>query len=275
VIVIVVLQNGGVVGVSTGVLVNVGVGVGVNVAVGVLVGVSVNIEVAVGVEVAVAVEVAEAITEAEVVAVADAVTDVDVEAGLGFDVAVGEKYTDFFVGLAKTRAAFVAIAVVVAGTAVWVAIGVPTVAVLMDVPTVVDIAVIPENEAPGVRKLSLHTGLVRMAGSTGSMNPFGLRVRKSLFGSSLDSTLTSNCHCGLKRSAHLPASRSASRPNKRMKAITVQSRLSFSVAFMRKSIKRQSHMNRSARTQLLVMAGAFDPNPSMVRVDNAARNSQT
>ena len=258
----VVVQNGGVVGVSAGVSVNVGVGVKVAVAVNACEGVGEAVVVDVAVLVGVAVE------------VADAITEVDVDAGFDVEVGGGGKYTNVFVELGKTRAVFVAITVV-AGVAVCVATGVPTVSVLMDVSTVVGNGVTLEYEAPGVRKLLTHAGFVRMAGSTGSMNPFGLRVRKSLFGSSLDSTLTSSCQCGLKRSAHLPASRSARSPNKRMRAITAQSRLSFSVGFMGKSIKRQSHMDRGARTQLLVMAGAFDPNTSVVRVDNASRNGKT
>ena len=151
----------------------------------------------------------------------------------------------------------------------------PPVGVAREPSAFTGICIPVEDEAPGVRKLSIHTWLVRMAGSTGSMNPCGLRVRKSLFGSSLDSTLTSSSQWGLKRSAHLPASRSARSPNKRMRAMTVQSRLSCSVALMGKSIKRQTHMDRGARTQLLVIAGAFDPNTSVVRVGNASRNSKT
>jgi hypothetical protein len=58
------------------------------------------------------------------------------------------------------------------------------------------------NEAPGVRKKSAHTGCVRIEGSTGSMNPFGLPVRKLLFGSRLDSILASSFQFGEKRRAH-------------------------------------------------------------------------
>ena len=151
----------------------------------------------------------------------------------------------------------------------------PTVGVARVSLAFTGICVPVEDEAPGVRKLSIHAGLVRMDGSTGSMNLSGLRVRKSLFGSSLDSTLTSSCQWGVKRSAHLPASKSARSPNRRMSAMTVQSRLSCSVALMGKSIKRQTHMDCGARTELLVIAGAFDPNTSVVRVGNASRNGKT
>jgi hypothetical protein len=162
---------------------------------------------------------------------------VEVDAGFGFDVEVrgGGTYTSVFVGFVKTGAVLVARTVVV-GTVVCVVTNVPGVDVLAGASVVLESCVTVENDAPGVRKAFIHAGFVRMAGSTGSMNPRGLFVRKSLLGSILDSTFVSNSQRGVKRSAQPPASRIHNSPNRRMKAMTTQSRLSFSVVLMRKSI---------------------------------------
>ena len=112
----------------------------------------------------------------------------------------------------------------------------PVVGVMKDEPVVAGACVTVEEEAPGVRKAYIPAGFVRMAGSTGSMNPPGLRVRKSLFGSIKDSTLASNSQRGAKRSAHLPASSIKKSPNRRMRAMMAQSRLSCLIALIRKSI---------------------------------------
>jgi hypothetical protein len=188
----------------------------VDVAVSVEVDVRVNVDVAVPVEVGVG---------------------VDVDSGLGFDVEVrgGGKYTSVFVGCVKTGAVLVASAVVVRAV-VCVVTNVPGVDVLAGALAVVESCVTVENDAPGVRKAFIHAGLVRIAGSTGSMNPPGLLVRKSLFGSILDPTFVSNSQCGVKRSAQPPASRIHKSPKRRMKAMTTQSRLSFSVVLMNKPI---------------------------------------
>ena len=128
VIVIVVLQYGGVVGVSVGELVNVGVGVDVKVGVAVSVGVFVKMEVAVGVEVAVAVKVGEDVEEAieadvavpvrVAVGVEDAIAEVEVDTTLSFGVEEGEtgKYTDVFVGLGSASAVPVVEAMLVGDT---------------------------------------------------------------------------------------------------------------------------------------------------------------
>ena len=139
------------------------------------------------------------------------------------------------VGLGKTSVVFVADAMVV-GATVCVMTNVLAVGVVKDVPAVVGSCVTVENEAPGVSKSLIHAGFVRMAGSTGSMNPLGLLVRKSLFGSSLDSTLASSSQSGGKRSAHVPASRMHKSPNRRMRAMITQSRLPCSIALISKSI---------------------------------------
>ena len=201
-----------------------GVLVGVEVVMAVEVGVSVDVDGTVAVEVVAGVGV-------------DATIEVEVNTflGRGVEEGGGGKYTNVLVGLGKTRAVFVADAMVVGG-AVCVVTNVTAVGVVKDVPAVVGSCVTVENEAPGVSKSLIHAGFVRMAGSTGSMNPLGLLVRKSLFGSSMDSTLASSSQLGEKRSAHLPASRRNKSPNRRMRAMMAQSRLSFSIAFIGKSI---------------------------------------
>jgi hypothetical protein len=194
VIIIVVVQYDGEVevGIFVGVLVNVGVKVEVAVGVGVAeaVGVSVGVEdVAVAVKVCEDVAKAVAVTVAVLVEVCEGVAkavaaEVDVDAGLGLGVEVGGKYTNVLLGLGEARAVFVATPVFV-GVTVCVVANVPAVEVGKDVRAVAGGCVTAEeNEALGVRKTSIQAGLVRMAGSTGSMNPLGRRVRKSLFGSS-------------------------------------------------------------------------------------------
>ena len=297
-IIIVVVQKDGTVavGVFVGVLVNVAVGEGVKVAVGVWVGVFENTDVAVGVEVceavavAVVVDVGDGVAEAvevEVVVrgtldgatpvelaagVAEGAMEVDVGLGFGVDEGDDGKYTNVFVGFAK--AVFVARAVVAAEGAVWVVTGVLEVDVVKDMLTVVGNGVAVKNDAPGVRKSLIQAGFVSMAASTGSMNPSGLRVRKSWFGSILDATLVSSSHSGVKRNAQPPASRIHRSPNRRMSAMTAQSRFSFSVALMGKSIERQPQMDRGTRTQLFIVSGALDPDPSVMGVDDTARDGQ-
>jgi len=198
------------------------------------VGVAVEVAAEADVAVAVAVEVnvCEGVAEALKVGVTVPVEEmgVEVDPGLGFDVEVrsGGTYSSVFVGLIKNVAGIVANAVVV-GTVVCV---VPAVDVPAGASAVVANCVTVETDAPGVRYAFIQAGFVRMAGSTGSMNPPGLLVRKSLFGSILDSTFVSNSQRGVKRSAQPPASRIHKSPNRRMKTMTTQSRLSFSVVLM-------------------------------------------
>ena len=92
------------------------------------------------------------------------------------------------------------------------------------------------NEAPGVRKRLIQTGSVRMEGSTGSINPLGLRVRKSLFGSRFDSIFVFNFQLGEKRSAHCPATITHRNPIPKIRGIMNQSRRSCSGAFIDQSI---------------------------------------
>ena len=112
----------------------------------------------------------------------------------------------------------------------------PVVGVATDEPVVAGACVAVEDEAPGVRKAYIPAGFVKMAGSTGSMNPLGLRVRKSLFGSSKDSILASSSQSEVKRSAQSPASRIQKSPTRRMRAMMTQSRLSCLIALIGKSI---------------------------------------
>ena len=99
----------------------------------------------------------------------------------------GGKYTNVFVGLIATMAVLVASAAVVGeGAEVRVTAG-------NGVPVT--------NEAPGVRNTSIQLGCVSMEASIASINPSGLRVRKSLFGSSCESILVLSCQRGTKRSA--------------------------------------------------------------------------
>lgn len=208
----------------------VGVAVAVKVDVGEGVAVAVDVDVGGGVEVGVSEGVAVAVD-------VDVAVGVEVDLGLGFDVEVGGggKYTNVFVGLAKTRAVLVTDAVAV-GNVVCVVTNVLDAYIVGDALASVESCVMVGNESPGVSATFIHTGFVRMAGSTGSMNPLGLWVRKSLFGSSPDSTLASSSQRGVKRSAYPPATRIQKSPNRRMKAIRTQSRLSFSVAFMSTTI---------------------------------------
>ena len=206
--------------------------------------------------------------------VGDVFMEVEVAAGsdLGVDEGDGGTYSSVFVGFAK--AVFVASAVV-AVAVVCVVTGVPGVDVVKDMLAVVGKGVAVKKDAPGVRNSLIQAGFVRMAASTGSMKPSGLRVRKSRFGSILDSTLVSSSQSGAKRRAQPPASRIHRSPNNRIRAMTAQSRFSFSVARMGKSIERQPDMNRGTRTQLFIVSGAFDPDPSVMGIYDTARDGQT
>jgi hypothetical protein len=204
----------------------------------VAVGVAVAVPVAVDVGVAVAVAVPVKIGEGVIVPVGEVgAVVVNVATDLGFDVEVGYggKYTNVFVGLVKTDAVLVATAVIVR-IVVGVVTGVAGVDVVPDVLTPVKGCIGVGNEAPGVSAAFNQVEFVRMAGSTGSINPLGLFVRKSLLGSSFDSTFVFSSQCGAKRSAQPPATRIQNSPKRSMKTMTAQSRLSFSVVLMNISI---------------------------------------
>lgn len=103
------------------------------------------------------------------------------------------------------------------------------------------------NAAPGVRKRLIHAGSVRMEGSTGSINPPGRRVRKSLFGSRFESILVFNFQLGEKRRAHCPATITHRNPIPRIRGITTQSRRSCSRTFMNQSIELAGARRRLCR----------------------------
>jgi hypothetical protein len=148
-----------------------------------------------------------------------------------------------FVELAKTVAVAVRVAnAVTVRVVVSFVTGMPGVEVVSAL-VAVECCRFAEKEEPGVSAASIHPGLVRMAGSTGSMKTTGLFVRKSLFGSSLDSTLASSSQCGVKRRAQPPADRIPHSPNKRMRAMTAQSSRSCSVVLMHASIEWQAHID--------------------------------
>ena len=235
---------------GSGVFVNVGMGVKVKVEVRM----AVEVDMDVGLDVGVVVEID---TEVD----ADVAVEVSADCGMGVEVEGGGKNAIAFVGVDVAATVFVGDAIVV-GIVVCVVAIVPVImGVVNDSPVA--------NEAPGVRKTLIHAGFVRMAGSTGSINPLGLRVRKSLFGSSLDSILASSSQCEVKRSAHPPARSMNKSPIIRMRRMIAQSRLSCSSAFIGMSIDRQVNVNRGARIESFVMTGAFKPDLSLMCVHNA------
>lgn len=130
------------------------------------------------------------------------------------------------------------------------------------------------NEAPGVRKRLIQTGSVRMEGSTGSMNPLGLRVRKSRFGSRFESILAFSFQLGEKRNAHCPATITHKNPISRMMGTISQSRRSFSEAFIDKSVEWQSHKDGCARIGRFVVTRTLKPDASMMSIHDAACNSK-
>lgn len=131
------------------------------------------------------------------------------------------------------------------------------------------------NEAPGVRKRLIQTGSVRMEGSTGSMNPLGLLVRKSLFGLRLESILAASFQLGEKCNAHRPATITHRNPMNRITGIMIQSRRSCSMVFMVKSVERQSHKDRCAGILCFIVTGTLKPDMSMMSIDNAACNCKS
>jgi hypothetical protein len=243
---------------------SVGTGIGVCVAVGVGVGVSVDGAVNVAVGVAVAVLVPVGVNPNPTVGVGVSVAgDPLVLVGFGFkvDVAVAGGNIHARVGLAVGALVFVMVAdeMIVVTT---VETGEAGVRVGKRVPVT--------NDASGVRKRLSPAGCVRMDASTRSMNPLGLRVRKSLFGSRFESMFVFNFQLGEKRSAHCPAMITHRNPMIRMMGIMNLSRRSCSGTFMGQSIDWQSHKNCCARIRCFIVAGTLQPNASVMRVHNPA-----
>ena len=134
-----------------------------------------------------------------------------------------------------------------------------------------------DNDAPGVRNTSIQTGLVRIAGSRGSIKLTGRLVRKSLPGLRFDPILVFSFQLGAKRSAHPLAKMMQKNPNNRIKTMMrAESRLSFSrgLFFIETSIHRETHIYGRSRVGLFVMPGAFQPDASTMRVHNAARDGE-
>ena len=75
------------------------------------------------------------------------------------------------------------------------------------------------KDAPGVRKTSSQTGLVRMEGSRGSMKLTGRLVRKSLLGLRFEFILANNLQLGGKRNAHPLARMMQMNPNSRIRVM--------------------------------------------------------
>ena len=189
-----------------------------------------------------------------------------VEGGRGVAVIVGGKYISVLVGLTTVVAVTVAVSgvLVFTGTSVAVLAG-------------KGVRVGKDDDAPGVRNTSIHAGLVRMAGSRGSRKLTGRLVRKSLLGSRFDPMLVFSFQLGAKRSAHPLVMMMQMNPNSRINTMMMtESRLSFSRGwvFMETSIDRKPHIYRGARVGLFVMPRALQPDAPVVRVYDAARDSQ-
>ncbi len=156
--------------------------------------------------------------------------------------------------------------------------------VLVWVGCIVDVAVTVSvgtgvnvlKDAPGVRKNPSQEGGVRMAGSTGSISPCGMFVRKSLFGLRFDPILVSSSQRGAKRTAHCPATITHRNPRNIMSRIMIQSRRSCSrVRCMTASMYREVNINGCTRVRLFIVAGTLQPYTPAVRIDNATRNGET
>lgn len=193
------------------------------------------------------------------------VTGVFVEIGLGVEVA-GGKNICVLVGLAITVGVFVA-GIVDMGVLVFGGI-------LVDMPAGEGVRV--GNEAPGVRKTLSQAGLVRMAGSSGSMKLTGRLVRKSLLGSRFDPILVFSLQLGAKRIAHPLARMIQKNPNNRIRMIRMpESRLSFSRVVMETSIDRKADVDCGARVGLFVVTRTLQPDTSAMCLDNAARDGES
>lgn len=126
------------------------------------------------------------------------------------------------------------------------------------------------NNAPGVRITLIQSGWLRMSESTGSTNPPGRRVRKSLFGSRFDPRSAFNFQLGGKRTAQDPTTNTHMNPIRMITAITIQSRRSCSDTFTGVPIDRQPHKDRRAGICRFVEARAFKPDTAAMCINYAA-----
>lgn len=219
------------VAVGVGVDEAVGVGVDVFVEVGVRVGVAVDGAVPVGVNVLVAVEVGVLVGVTDVAAVDVGVlvfglveTAVGVLVAADFDVGVEVAGTNTSVLVGVIVGTFVLVAGTCVGIGVMVAVAVSRIRVGIT--------------APGVRKTSIQTGWVWIAGSIGGTNSMGWFGGKSPFGLRLEPISAFRRQRGEKRSAQFPAMITHNRPRRMMIATIIQSRRSCSISFMSRSLGR-------------------------------------
>src|SRR5215207_7997386 len=126
------------------------------------------------------------------------------------------------------------------------------------------------KEAPGVRKTLIQAGCVKMAGSRGCTNSFG--VRKESLSSRRDSISVSKRQFGEKRNASCPAAMTEMNPITKMMMTMIQSFRSCSTILM--FIDWQSHIYRCARICRFVMPGALQPDAPVVCIDNPACNGE-
>ena len=145
----------------------------------------------------------------------------------------------------------------------------------MDVFAGAGVRVSMDDNAPGVRKTLIQAGLVRMAGSRGSTKLTGRLVRKSLLGLRRDLIFVSSLQLEAKRSAHPLVIMIQKNPNSRIRIMRMaESRRSYSRVFMETSVHRETHIYGGTRVSLFVVACAFDPNTTVVCVDNTTRNGK-
>lgn len=139
--------------------------------------------------------------------------------------------------------------------------------VLVRVPVGKGVRVV--KDAPGVRKTSIQTGLVRMAGSRGSMKLMGWPVRKSTLGLRFEFMLAGSLQLGAKRSAHPLARMMQMSPNSRISRIRmIESRPSRSRVCMETSLDGETDIYGGARVGMFVVTRALKPDASVMRVDD-------
>jgi len=142
---------------------------------------------------------------------------------------------------------------------------------LVAVGVLVGNGILVSKDAPGVRKLFCQIGLVRMAGSRGAKKSTGRLVRKSMLGLRFDPILEFSFQLGAKRSAQPLAKMMQMNPNNRIRRMIIpESRLSFSRVFMETSVYGETHIDGGAGVGLFVMTCTFQPDTSVMRVDDAA-----